>query len=368
MDNIFGSNLKKLRQQKGLTQEQVATTLGVSYQAVSKWENGVANPDLTFILPLARLLEVSTDQLLGADCPPDKERKEQMLCRIKSVSNWKPEGRAICLQAAKEFVDEFPNDPDALFHYERCLGDYISFDASEEEKPQLLLLREQYCKKYLALHGAGGRGQKAVILSLIDVLCALDKRAEAVELAKAQTGDKEFQLDCYSKCLEGDERTIMFLKNVSEKAHAFLNALYKLGDEGAFQTAEDFLNLMDPVPTDGHYDSLIALHDKKVRYYLDKGRLDDAMRELAVCADLACKQERHVQTHPEEEPWYGVPFFAKCTSDKELYRDFNPHHMVLTFLTAPSRKVLFEREDHKKLVETVTQRMNAYDPFNEKKS
>ena len=80
-----------------------------------------------------------------------------------------------------------------------------------------MLLREQCCQKFLALPGTRDHGQKSVILSLIDVLCALDRRAEAVELAKAQTEDKEFQLDCLSKCLEGDEKTVMLLKNASEK-------------------------------------------------------------------------------------------------------------------------------------------------------
>ena len=38
----IGNNIRELRQQKGLTQEQVAVHLGVSYQAVSKWETGVS--------------------------------------------------------------------------------------------------------------------------------------------------------------------------------------------------------------------------------------------------------------------------------------------------------------------------------------
>ena len=39
----LGSNIRALRQRKGLTQEQVSTSLGVSYQAVSKWETGVSH-------------------------------------------------------------------------------------------------------------------------------------------------------------------------------------------------------------------------------------------------------------------------------------------------------------------------------------
>ena len=56
-----------LRQEKKLTQEQLATALGVSVAAVSKWENGAARPDIELIPELANFFEVSTDVLLGYD-------------------------------------------------------------------------------------------------------------------------------------------------------------------------------------------------------------------------------------------------------------------------------------------------------------
>ena len=48
MMNI-GNNIKQLRQQKNLTQDQVAEKLGVSYQAVSKWENNANTPDIALL-------------------------------------------------------------------------------------------------------------------------------------------------------------------------------------------------------------------------------------------------------------------------------------------------------------------------------
>ena len=46
----IGKNVKRLRQNKGITQEQLGEALGMSGQAVSKWENGSALPDIT-VLP-----------------------------------------------------------------------------------------------------------------------------------------------------------------------------------------------------------------------------------------------------------------------------------------------------------------------------
>lgn len=54
-----------LRKAKGVTQEELATVLGVSNQAVSKWESAVCCPDITLLPELARYFEVSIDELMG---------------------------------------------------------------------------------------------------------------------------------------------------------------------------------------------------------------------------------------------------------------------------------------------------------------
>ena len=52
------------RKQASLTQEQLGEKLGVSRQAVSKWESGQANPDVTYVMAMCRLFDVSADWLL----------------------------------------------------------------------------------------------------------------------------------------------------------------------------------------------------------------------------------------------------------------------------------------------------------------
>lgn len=62
-----GSKISKLRKENNYTQEQLAVMLGVSRQAISKWENDVAYPETDKILKLSELLECSTDYLLKED-------------------------------------------------------------------------------------------------------------------------------------------------------------------------------------------------------------------------------------------------------------------------------------------------------------
>ena len=63
----LSGNIKRLRLDKNLTQEQLATKLGVSAQAVSKWETSETYPDGALLVPLANELEVSLDELFGND-------------------------------------------------------------------------------------------------------------------------------------------------------------------------------------------------------------------------------------------------------------------------------------------------------------
>ena len=59
----IGNKIKQLRKQRGITQEQLANSIGISFQAVSKWENGIALPDITLAPILARYFGISMDEL-----------------------------------------------------------------------------------------------------------------------------------------------------------------------------------------------------------------------------------------------------------------------------------------------------------------
>ena len=91
MDMTIGKRIAQLRRQKGLKQEDLASALGVSPQAVSKWENDQTCPDISLLPGLARLLDVSVDELLSGkeELPavrvlPPEERKsiQDMMLRI----------------------------------------------------------------------------------------------------------------------------------------------------------------------------------------------------------------------------------------------------------------------------------------------
>ena len=72
----FSENLQFLRSRQNLTQEQLAETLGVSRQSVSKWESSASFPEMDTILKLCDLFSVSMDTLLRGDAAAEEERTD----------------------------------------------------------------------------------------------------------------------------------------------------------------------------------------------------------------------------------------------------------------------------------------------------
>ena len=75
----LGEKIKSLRKQKNISQEVFANYLGVSFQAVSKWENGYTMPDVTMIPAIASFFGVSTDELFDFNLF-EMERQVEAIC------------------------------------------------------------------------------------------------------------------------------------------------------------------------------------------------------------------------------------------------------------------------------------------------
>ena len=76
---ITGTAIKALREQKGITQAQLAETLGISSKAVSKWETAKGLPDIALIEPLAKALSVSVMELISGDAVVNKNPSSNIL-------------------------------------------------------------------------------------------------------------------------------------------------------------------------------------------------------------------------------------------------------------------------------------------------
>lgn len=73
MNETMGAIIAQLRKEKGMTQEQLANKLGISYQAVSKWETGISSPDISTLPLLAEIFGVNIDELFGREWKASEE-------------------------------------------------------------------------------------------------------------------------------------------------------------------------------------------------------------------------------------------------------------------------------------------------------
>ena len=122
----IGANLRRLRQDMGVTQEAVAARIGVLPQTVSKWEREDGLPDITQLIPLALYFSVTVDDLMGYDKEKVNEEIEKTIAEYREClrHDWEKAQRIIT-----EAYEEYPNDYRIMYHYMWSLG---VFDAEPD--------------------------------------------------------------------------------------------------------------------------------------------------------------------------------------------------------------------------------------------
>ena len=121
--NEISKKIRQWRKEKNMTQEDLASALGVSSQAVSKWETGQSMPDITLIMPLCNVLSKSVDTLLGGKRNDELNEKFHEYLRF---------GHYGTLSVDEEALEEFPNDKSWLT---RAAHDnyFIGMDLPEDD-------------------------------------------------------------------------------------------------------------------------------------------------------------------------------------------------------------------------------------------
>ena len=85
----FGDNLKKIRKEKKLSQEQLAEKVKVSRQSVSKWENGEAYPEMNNILELCKIFNCNINDLIHTDMSDISSLDEEIIMNVVKFNNQK---------------------------------------------------------------------------------------------------------------------------------------------------------------------------------------------------------------------------------------------------------------------------------------
>ena len=151
MNIKLDNKLKKLRQNSGMTQEQLADLLDVTPQAISRWENGSSMPDVVHLVSLANCFDVTLDELIGRDELKNSMKLSDLYNEVKYLRKDGKEREAEAM--LRDALQVYPNSQ--RIRMELALTFTRLEDASESELNEAIELSRQVVdstrnRKYLA--------------------------------------------------------------------------------------------------------------------------------------------------------------------------------------------------------------------------
>lgn len=201
----LNERIKNLRKHKDLTQEQLAEFLGVSPQAVSRWETGTTCPDIAVLPQLAELFGITVDALLGVD----ENEKRREINRIIAEAEEKidqniTEEPIILLRNA---LKKYPNNERLM-----CYLMYALYAASEDKE-----LCREYDAEIVSIayriqqYSTDSDCRNETLRLLFRHYCDTNRKAEALQIADGMAGIETCLERNIYWALEGDAR-INYLK------------------------------------------------------------------------------------------------------------------------------------------------------------
>ena len=275
----FGQKIKKLRTDAGLSQAMLAEHIGVSVQSISNWECNNTMPDISQIVPLASILCVSTDYLLGVGFD-EKVDHETLIRNVNTVwANYSvntKENNADLLVANlyKEYLRKYPTDYEVKYKCALALYDYllvgkvrekfhIEANTYESIYSQCKALLSSICNNTLSIELQIQANQLMIGLMLLD-----DNFDEALRFVDALPEICGIKYAAQSKVLYA-QKTLGKANQVKlvadkEKCLDYLRALYESVNSGVYEK-EKAISILE------HAESVAKT---AVSLYLDATTLD----------------------------------------------------------------------------------------------
>lgn len=196
---MLDENIRVMRREKGLTQEQLAEVMGVSTASVSKWETGVAVPELTMLAALADYFEMSIDALIGHTV--GKAQLKEKIASVKELSLAGEDEKAI--EQAEELLRRYPNEYDVA---NGASGTYYTAFIHKHEEKHLRRCMELIHRKYTLSKDSTGKKwfeMQAELANCHELLHEWKKAKECYEESNvAGLNDSHI-----ARCLAGMEET-----------------------------------------------------------------------------------------------------------------------------------------------------------------
>lgn len=255
MKILIGDNIKRLRKEKNITQEQLAVAMNITCAAVSKWERGETYPDITLLQPLAYYFGVSLDDLMGYDRAQTEQRINDILSEYAILCRTNPSAAQSLIVNA---YNEYPNDYRIMSAYMWNLGG----DYADNDKDRLLAHKDEFlniCDKILS-----GCSDNRLRMDAVNmqgkILWAKGKVSEALELYRNSFPDWFTTV--------GQKSEQLFAKNTPEFLYWVRKNMYELAAFAADKLVksdffDDTVSYEEKVKKSEHYgDEMSEMYNK----------------------------------------------------------------------------------------------------------
>ena len=262
MNLLIGENIKRMRRERDLTQEEVANHLGISFQSVSKWERGDGYPDITILPALANYFGVTIDDLMGMDKTAKKEKYDEVN-RIWNENNKR--GLHIeNVELMRKSLKFFPNDALLLVQLSTSLE---KIDGTEEEKDGYL--RESIdVQEQILRYGEDSEVRSSTLYNICFAYRKIGEYDKALEQAKKLPNLYKARENALVYLLEGEEKRKTAKEALKPLAWAIAHHLTALSETENnpeyLKNAEQIIDLL--IPIDGQ-DAFITGIKKKLNKF-----------------------------------------------------------------------------------------------------
>ena len=240
--NNLGTKIKELRIAENLTQEKLAEELNVSFQSISRWENGISTPDISLIPVIARYFGVSTDHLFGLEDEESEITKSEL---EQKYLNFRKDGDLdgayeVMLEARKMFPRDLhfcTNLAEVMDLFEGGNSKQISLYRDKNFSEQIRML----CQKVVDESKDETDRSKALAL-LSTYYMKSGNTNEAIKIANSMTDIMHSKEILLGEIQSGDDKKKQLQDNILNMANYISDILVKI----AFQKEYGFTTSMSP--------------------------------------------------------------------------------------------------------------------------
>lgn len=293
----IGENIKKLRRERDMTQEQLAENLGISAASVSQWECGKTAPDISQLPVLANIFEVTTDHLLGVDVDSKEQEIQQI---VKEAYKHSSGGHSdLALPILQEGLRRFPTSHKLMLDLSRAYH-VCARDFPLEEEMRSSYRREviRLCTK-IRTESTDDRLRNSAAQILCYAYEQLGMRDEILRLAEGQaslfTNYHDYMVRAHTGTLKYRYIQQYIITELADFLHTIGRARTTLDDGTSAYSSEEeieirkkILAICDIIIEDGNYgffrDRVISQHSALAKRYSEIGDRENALHHLEQAA------------------------------------------------------------------------------------